>query len=181
MTRTSHLAGLSRRTGEETMNTMNMNLMMICVLLLPSLSFGSYRDKHGNEGTITLGSPVVGSAGSGIDYTVPYTLTDSEGDKSGHYTITSQMLPGRDAPTSDDFVLSVFVSDDASQNAAELIFRNNCNESPIAPILRRASYCRRRESGITQAGTGLHRGWKNQRRSRRQDRDDQRKRICIPG
>ena len=97
---------------------------------------GSYRDKHGNEGTITLGSPVVNSGVSGIDYTVPYTLTDSEGDKSGEYIITSEMLPGRDAPNSDDFVLNVFVSDDASQNAAQLVFRNNSNEAPIAPILR---------------------------------------------
>jgi hypothetical protein len=98
-------------------------------------SGGTYRDKHGNEGTITLGSAEVNIAGAGIDYSVPYTLTDSEGNKSGEYRITSEMLPGRD-PGSDDFVLNVFVIDDASQNAAELIFRNNPNVAPLMPILR---------------------------------------------
>ena len=67
---------------------------------------GVYRDKHGNQGTIILGLPTVELGGSGIDYTVTYTLTDSEGNKSGEYNITSDMLLGRD-PGSDDFVLSV--------------------------------------------------------------------------
>ena len=90
---------------------------------------GSYRDKHGNEGTITLGSPIVNSGGSGIAYAVPYTLTDSVGSTSGEYIITSEMLPGRDLG-SDDFVLNVFVIDDPTQNAAELVFRNI--EEPVA-------------------------------------------------
>ncbi len=72
--------------------------------------------------------------GGAIDYDVLYTLTDSEGNKSGEYVITSEMLPGRDP--SADFVLSVFVSDDATQNAAQLVFRNNPNDAPLAPILR---------------------------------------------
>ena len=118
---------------------MRTKLIVICIcgFLLAGLSFGStYPDKHGNQGTLTLGSVVVNNGGSSIDYTVPYTLTDSEGAKSGEYIITSEMLPGRDAPDSDDFVLNVFVSDDDSQNAAVLVFRNNPNESPLAPILR---------------------------------------------
>ena len=45
------------------------------------------------------------------------------------------MLPGRD-PGSDDFVLNVFVVDDPSQNAAELVFGNNANVAPAMPILR---------------------------------------------
>jgi len=120
------------------MKLAKMTLMVICVvLILPALSFGgSYRDKHGNAGTITLGAAIVNPAASGIDYTVPYTLTDSDGSKSGQFTITSQMLPGRDAPNSDDFVLNVFVKDDATTNAAELVIRNNPNVSPLAPILR---------------------------------------------
>ena len=106
------------------------------VLLPTGLSFGgSYRDKHGNEGTITLLSPLVSPGGSGIVYTVPYLLTDSEGSNSGYYRITSQMLPGRDSG-SNDFVLNVFVRDDPTQRAAELVFRNNPNVAPLAPILR---------------------------------------------
>ena len=113
-----------------------ITLTICSVVLVPEMSFGTtYRDKHGNPGTITLGSPVANIGGTGIDYTVPYTSTDSVGGKSGEYAITSEMLPGRD-PGSDDFVLSVFVSDDATQNAAELVFRNNPNVAPLAPILR---------------------------------------------
>ncbi len=97
--------------------------------------YGSYPDKHGNEGVITLGSPIVNGGGGAIDYAVSYNLTDSEGNKSGGYVITSDMLPGRD-PGSDDFVLNVFVIDDASQNAAELVFSNNPNTAPLMPILR---------------------------------------------
>ena len=91
----------------------------------------SYRDKHGNEGTITLDSAIVDTGGSGIDYAVPYVTNDSQGS----YVITSEMLPGRD-PGSDDFVLNVFVIDDSSQNAAELILRNNPDVAPLMPILR---------------------------------------------
>ncbi len=118
---------------------LKMKLMVICgvLLLLPVLSFGgSYRDKHGNLGEITLLRPIVVSTVAGvIDYTVPYLLTDSEGSKSGTYRITSEMLPGRD-PGSNDFVLNVFVRDDPTQKGAELVFRNNPNVSPLAPILR---------------------------------------------
>ncbi len=95
----------------------------------------SYRDKHGNEGTIILASPLVNPGASGIEYTVPYTSTDSDGNKSGEYWITSGMLPGRD-PNTDDFVLNVFVIDDATQNAAELVIRNNPGTAPLMPILR---------------------------------------------
>ena len=106
------------------------------VLLLPGLSLaGSYRDKHGNAGTIILGAPTVNLAATGIDYTVPHTVNDSIGSTSGEYVITSETLPGRD-PSSDDFVLNVFVSDNVAQTAAELIFRNNTNVAPLAPILR---------------------------------------------
>ena len=71
-------------------------VLCICGSLVTGLSFGStYRDKHGNQGTIALGSPVVNPGGSSIDYAVPYTLTDSDGAKSGEYIITSEMLPGR--------------------------------------------------------------------------------------
>ena len=113
-----------------------VTLSILAVLLLPGVSFaGAYRDKHGNPGTITLGSPVANIGGAGIDYAVPYTLTDSVGSTSGEYVVTSEMLPGRD-PGSDDFVLNVFVIDDSSQNAAELILRNNPNVAPLMPILR---------------------------------------------
>ncbi len=120
------------------MKLMNMKLMVTCgVLLLPGLSFGGdYRDKHGNAGTITFEAAIVNLATGGIDYTVPYTLTDSEAIKAGEFTITSQMLPGRDAPNSDDFVLNVLVKDNATANAAELVIRNNPNVAPLAPILR---------------------------------------------
>jgi hypothetical protein len=95
-----------------------------------------YRDKHGNPGDITLMTPVVRAEGDGIDYSVPYMTTDSEGTKSGEYLIVSQMLPGRDVVTpSDDFVLNVFVTDDVSQTGAQLVFRNNPNVSPLAPVL----------------------------------------------
>ena len=119
------------------MKLMKLQLLVICgVLILPVLSFsGSYRDKHGNAGTITFSPIIVNLAASGIDYTVPYTLTDSEGNKSGEFTITSQMLPGRDL-FSDDFVLHVFVKDNATEKAVELVFRNHPTVAPLAPIVR---------------------------------------------
>ena len=111
-------------------------MTICCVFLVQGLGFATtYRDKHGNVGTLSLGSPVVDTAVTGIFYSVPYSLIDSVGNASGEYVILSEMLPGRD-PGSDDFVLSVFVSDDATMNAAELVFRNNPNEAPLAPILR---------------------------------------------
>ena len=113
-----------------------VGMLMVPVLLLTGSSLaGTYRDKHGNEGTITLGSPLPAPVVSGIEYVVPYTSTDSVGSRSGEFAITSEMLPGRD-PNSDDFVLNVFVCDDAAETAAELVFRNNPNVSPLAPILR---------------------------------------------
>jgi hypothetical protein len=114
----------------------HLTLAVCGVLLLPGLSFGgTYRDKHGNEGTITLGTAVVNTGGAGIDYSVPYTLTDSVGSTSGEYVITSELLPGRD-PGSDDFVLNVRVVDTPTQAGAEMIFRNNPNVAPLGPIVR---------------------------------------------
>jgi len=103
------------------------------------LSFaGSYRDKHGNAATITFGSATINSVEGNIGYTIPYTLTDSEGNKSGVFKIFSEFHPGRD-PNSDDFVLNVealdLTSPLVSKNAAQLQFRNNPNVSPLAPIL----------------------------------------------
>ncbi|MGB0910415.1 MAG: dockerin type I repeat-containing protein [Nitrospirales bacterium] len=119
------------------MKRMKMLILVLCgVLLLPVVSFGgSYRDKHGNAGTITLSPAIVNLASSGIDYRVPYTLLDSEGNKSGEFMITSQMLPGRDL-FNDDFVLHVFVKDNATEKAAELEFRNHPTVAPLAPIVR---------------------------------------------
>ena len=125
-----------RMSGPSRLSLTQWVVMISGLFLLQGLSYAeTYRDKHGNQGTITFGSPVVNVGGPGIDYAVPHTLTDSIGSTSGEYVITSQMLPGRD-PGSDDFVLSVFVSDDVTQTAAELVFRNNPNVAPLAPVLR---------------------------------------------
>jgi hypothetical protein len=109
----------------------------ICGALLVSgtSSAGAYRDKHGNPGSITFGAVAVDAFAPGIDYSVQYALTDSTGSRSGEYLVTSEYLSGRD-PGSDDFVLNLLVVDAASQNAAELIFRNNPNVAPLAPVLR---------------------------------------------
>ena len=113
-------------SGEERTDVMKTNLAIICVLLLTSSSFGgSYRDKHGNAGTINLGSPCVNSGSSIIDYSLPYTSTDSEGNKSDQYIITSRMENNRDLFVK-DFVLSVFVNDDATSNAGA-----RCSEGPL--------------------------------------------------
>jgi len=115
---------------------MKLVLVLSGVLLLPGLGMGGpYRDKHGNPGTLTLLPPLVRPVMSGIDYSVPYLVSDSEGSRSGRYRITSQMLPGRD-PASTDFVLNVLVVDDPTRRAAELVIRNNPNVAPLGPILR---------------------------------------------
>lgn len=111
-------------------------LFVLGLSFLPSVVHAApYRDKHGNAGNINLSPPVVNYAATGIDYAVPYTLTDSVGPTSGEYVITSSFAPGRD-PGSDDFVLSVFVVDNPTQRAAELVFRNNANVAPLAPTVR---------------------------------------------
>ena len=114
-----------------------LSLAAVLILSTRIANAAIYPDKHGNAGDIALGVPVVHAGGDGIDYSVSYDLVDSEGDKSGQYVITSGMLPGRDVATFfDDFALSVFVIDDATQYAAELVFRNNPEVAPAAPILR---------------------------------------------
>ncbi len=123
------------REGEDQGNLKGLSSVEAGTASVFTASASSYRDKHGNAGTIMLGVPIVNAAATGIDYTVPHTVTDSMGSTSGEYVITSETLPGRD-PSSDDFVLNVFVSDDVAQTAAELIFRNNSNVAPLAPILR---------------------------------------------
>lgn len=112
-------------------------IVWLSVLLLPATSLaGNYRNKHGNQANITLAAPVLNPSTGPIDYTVSYTAVDPDGNKSGSYWIYSEILPGKDSPNSDDFVLNVFVSDDASSRAAHLIFRNNPNKAPLAPIVR---------------------------------------------
>lgn len=92
-------------------------LVALSVLLSTPSIAALYRDKHGNEADIVLTNPLVGAPlNGGIDFTVPYLAQDSEGAKSGHYRITSQMLNGRD-PNSQDFVLNVMVTDDRSGTA----------------------------------------------------------------
>ena len=96
---------------------------------------GPYRDKHGNTAQLALTTPLVGAPlNGGIHFTVPYVASDSEGGKTGHYRITSQMSPGRGA--TDDFVLSILVTDDRAQKGAELVIRSHPNVAPLAPILR---------------------------------------------
>jgi hypothetical protein len=123
-------------SGSRQLNAVRAVVMISGLFLLQGLSFAeTYRDKHGNEGTITFGAPIVNEAATGIDYTVLHSVTDSLGTTSGKYVIKSEMLPGRN-PSSDDFVLNVFVSDNVTQTAAELIFRNNPSVAPLAPVLR---------------------------------------------
>ena len=95
----------------------------------------TYPDKHGNAGDITLEAPIVQSVFGEIDYSVPYTVTDSEGTKSGEYYITSEQLPGRGLTPTNDSVLRLFVTDSESETAAELVFRNNPNVAPAMPVL----------------------------------------------
>jgi Ca2+-binding RTX toxin-like protein len=105
------------------------------MLLLPGVSIGGeYRDKHGNQGDLTLFSPLVHNSPNNIDYSVPYLSTDSEGARSGEYQITSQMNLGRGLTP--DFVLNVRVIDDTAGKGAELVFRNHAATAPRAPILR---------------------------------------------
>lgn len=105
------------------------------LIFTPSIA-APYRDKHGNVAELVLTNPLVGAPlNAGIDFTVPYVAQDSEGAKSGHYRITSQMLNGRD-PNSQDFVLNVMVTDDRSGTAAVLVIRSNPNVAPLAPVLR---------------------------------------------
>ena len=110
--------------------------LFACSLLCASTALaGPYVDKHGNSSNLFLGPPLVGySFNAGIDITVQYVANDSNGGATGKYRITSQYLPGR-GPT-DDFVLNVMVTNDATQRGAELVIRNNADVAPIAPIVR---------------------------------------------
>ena len=53
-------------------------LVLLLVFANGCLEESSYRDKHGNKGTITLDAAIVDTGGSGIDYAVPQVLN---GDK----------------------------------------------------------------------------------------------------
>src|SRR6187431_3290594 len=94
------------------------------VLLAAVSSAGPYRDKHGNVGQLSITAPVVGAPlNGGIHFSAPYVGIDSGGNKTGHYTITSETLPGRG--TTPDFVLNILVTDDSTQKGAELVLRSH--------------------------------------------------------
>ena len=100
----------------------------------PSLA-GPYRDKHGNVAQLTLTAPLVGAPlNGGMDFTVPYLAHDASGGKTGQYRITSRTSAGRGA--TDDFVLSILVTDDRTRKGAELVIRSHPATAPLAPILR---------------------------------------------
>jgi Ca2+-binding RTX toxin-like protein len=110
-------------------------LVACWVLSSASAGAGPYRDKHGNVAQLTLTTPLVGAPlNAGIDFSVPYTAQDVDGAKSGRYTITSRTGAGRGG--TDDFILSILVTDDGTGKGAELVIRSNALTAPLAPIVR---------------------------------------------
>ena len=105
------------------------------VLVCATGAAGPYRDKHGNVAELALTTPLVGAPlNGGIHVTVPYVASDVDGGKTGQYRITSTTSPGRG--TTDDFVLSILVTDDRTQKGAELVLRSHPTTPPLAPIVR---------------------------------------------
>ena len=110
-------------------------LLLSGVLVSASGVAGPYRDKHGNVAQLALTTPLVGAPlNGGIHFTVPYVAAELSGGKTGQYRITSSTSPGRGA--TDDFVLSILVTDDSTQKGAELVIRSHPTTAPLAPILR---------------------------------------------
>ena len=115
------------------------------LLSAPSVA-GPYRDKHGNVAQLALTTPLVGAPlNGGIHFTLPYVASDSDGGKTGHYQITSRTSPGRGA--TDDFVLSILVTDDRTQKGAELVIRSHPTTAPLGPVLRLLDLSRSQVSG----------------------------------